>query len=171
MLTSSVGFKMFIWSCLLGVGASLFMDAFSLIFHYWLDFKLRDYSLVGRWVGHMLQGQFVHESIRQSSVIPGEESIGWMLHFLVGGLFAYAFLKIKGVSWLYAPTVWPAIFFGVATIVFPFFIMQPSLGAGVAASGTPHPDWARLNSFIGHLLFGFGLYFMALLRLYLLRLR
>ena len=40
----------------------------------------------------------------------------------------------------------------------PFFVLQPGMGAGIAASKTPDPTAARLKSVIGHTVFGLGLY-------------
>jgi hypothetical protein len=53
--------------------------------------------------------------------------------------------------------------------VFPFFIMQPSFGLGVAASRTPDPTQARLKSLATHTIFGLGLYLCGLGVSYLLR--
>jgi hypothetical protein len=50
----------------------------------------------------------------------------------------------------------------LATVLFPFLIMQPSLGLGVAASRTPNPMQARLKSLVTHTVFGIGLYLSAL---------
>ena len=36
--------------------------------------------------------------------------------------------------------------------------MQPGMGAGIAASRTPHPAAARFNSLLTHAIFGLGLY-------------
>jgi hypothetical protein len=47
------------------------------------------------------------------------------------------------------------------TVAAPFFILQPALGLGIAASRTPSPARARLRSLISHLVFGFGLYLAA----------
>jgi hypothetical protein len=47
-------------------------------------------------------------------------------------------------------------------VVFPFFIMQPSFGLGIAASRTPKPTQARLKSLATHTVFGVGLYVCAL---------
>ena len=53
--------------------------------------------------------------------------------------------------------------FGLATVVFPWGVMQPAMGAGWAASRTPHPWRARLHSLVLHAVFGLGLYASALL--------
>jgi hypothetical protein len=55
-------------------------------------------------------------------------------------------------------------------VVFPLFILQPSLGLGVAASKSPKPAQARLKSLVTHTVFGLGLYACALGMSYVLRL-
>jgi hypothetical protein len=57
-------------------------------------------------------------------------------------------------EWVRHPTVAPALIIGVGTIVAPFFLMQPGMGAGVAASKTPRPNVARLRSLITHAIYG-----------------
>jgi hypothetical protein len=47
---------------------------------------------------------------------------------------------------------------GVATVAAPFLVMQPGMGAGIAASRTPRPGAARLQSLVTHTVFGLGLY-------------
>jgi hypothetical protein len=64
-----------------------------------------------------------------------------------------------------------ALLYGIGTVVFPFFIMQPSLGLGVAASKTAKPMQARLKSLVTHTVFGVGLYLCALGVSYVLRVR
>jgi Protein of unknown function (DUF2938) len=59
----------------------------------------------------------------------------------------------------------------IGLVVFPFFILQPSLGLGIASSRTYKPMQARLKSLVTHIVFGVGLYVCALgvshvLRLY-----
>ena len=56
------------------------------------------------------------------------------------------------------------------TVVFPFFLMQPSLGLGIAASRTPNPTQARVKSLATHTVFGLGMYGCALGMSYLFRL-
>ncbi|HAT86415.1 MAG TPA: DUF2938 domain-containing protein, partial [Rhizobiales bacterium] len=68
-----------------------------------------------------------------------------------------------GNGWLQSPILWPALGFGVATVIAPYFIMQPCLGAGIAASKTPAPNIARLKSLVAHSTFGIGLWLTALI--------
>jgi hypothetical protein len=84
-----------------------------------------------------------------------------MAHYTIGVVFALAFVVLTSGDWLARPTLLPALLFGLGTVVFPFFIMQPSLGLGVAASRTPNPAQARLKSLVTHTVFGVGLYLCA----------
>jgi len=43
-------------------------------------------------------------------------------------------------------------------VVFPLFVLQPSLGFGIASSKAPHPMRARLKSLMTHTVFGLGLF-------------
>jgi uncharacterized membrane protein YagU involved in acid resistance len=88
--------------------------------------------------------------------------VGWLAHYGIGVTFALALVVLTSGEWLAHPTLWPALLVGLATIVFPFFILQPSLGLGVASSNTPNPAKARLKSLATHIVFGFGLYLSAL---------
>ena len=56
------------------------------------------------------------------------------------------------------PTLIPALVVGIGTVVMPFFVMQPGMGAGIAARRTPRPQAARMQSLVTHALFGLGLY-------------
>jgi len=55
----------------------------------------------------------------------------------------------------------PALAVGIGTVAAPFFLMQPGMGAGIAASRTPRPNAARLQSLLTHAVFGLGLYVSA----------
>ena len=50
---------------------------------------------------------------------------------------------------------------GLGTIVAPWFILQPGMGAGIAASKTPDPRAARLRNLATHTVYGIGLFVSA----------
>jgi len=70
---------------------------------------------------------------------------------------------VWGTAWFSNPALVPALIVGVVTVLAPFLVMQPAMGAGFAASRTPRPGAARLQSLITHVVFGLGLYVAALL--------
>lgn len=141
-----------------GVGATLVMDAWGLARARWFGVPSPDYGLVGRWIAHMAQGRFRHRSISASPAMPGERAIGWLAHYAIGIAFAALLLMLWGPGWLRNPTLVPALLIGIGTVVAPFLLMQPAMGAGFAASRAPRPALARLQSVITHTVFGFGLY-------------
>ncbi len=61
-----------------------------------------------------------------------------------------------------APTLVPALLVGLVTIAGPWFVMQPAMGLGVAASRSMTPRATRLRNLGTHLVYGAGLYLTAL---------
>jgi hypothetical protein len=152
-----------------GIGATLLMDLWNLFLKRAFGIPSLNYCLLGRWVRHMPGGTLRHASITAAPQKPLECTVGWISHYTIGAVFALAFVVFTSGDWLARPTVLPALLYGIGTVVFPFFIMQPSLGLGIAASRTPNPTQARLKSIATHLVFGVGLYVCALGVSYVLR--
>ena len=155
----------------IGIGATLVMDLWNLFLKRGFGIPSLNYCLLGRWVSHMPGGTLRHANIAAASQKPYECPVGWIVHYSTGVMFALAFVVLASGDWLVRPTVLPALLFGIGTVVFPFFIMQPSFGLGIAASKTPKPAQARLKSLATHIVFGVGLYVCALGVSYLLRAR
>lgn len=152
----------------IGIGATLLLDLWSWALRRF-GIRSMDWCLAGRWVGHWPRGRFMHASIGQAAPVRGECMLGWLLHYASGIAFAAMLLAVAGGSWLRQPTLWPALAVGLCTVVVPFFVMQPGMGSGFAASKTPDPNRARLRSLLTHTVFGLGLYIAALVVAALLR--
>lgn len=142
----------------IGIGATAVMDLWGIVRKPLLGIPLPNYRMVGRWIAHMTHGQFRHSAIAASPPMRGEHVIGWTAHYLIGIAFAALFIGIWGGSWIHNPAIGPALAVGIGTVVAPFFLMQPGMGSGIAASRTQHPTSARLQSLITHTVFGLGLY-------------
>ena len=119
--------------------------------------------MVGRWIGHLPKRRCVHHPIGNSAAITRERQIGWLVHYLIGAVFAYVLLWLAGPTWAEHPTPIQPLLFGAVSVAVPFFILQPGMGAGIAARKTPKPNMARMKSFIAHLTFGLGLWLGAVL--------
>lgn len=145
----------------IGIAATAFMDLWNLLLKRGFGIPSLDYCLLGRWLRHMPDGTFRHASIAAAPRKQLECATGWMAHYTIGIVFAVVFVYLSG-DWLARPTFVPALLYGVGTVVFPFFVMQPSLGLGIAASRTPKPAQARLKSILTHTVFGIALYLCAL---------
>lgn len=145
---------------LIGVAATAVLDLWLFALKR-LGVSTGSFALVGRWMAHMARGRFTHASIARSEPISNELAIGWATHYAVGIAFAALLVALQGVGWLQQPTIVPALLTGVATVVMPLFVMQPAMGAGLAASKTPSPLKNSARSVANHAVFGGGLYLAA----------
>lgn len=144
----------------LGVVATLIMDIWLLILKRF-NIPTLNFALLGRWVGWIFQGKFLHQSIAQSPAIQHEYRLGWIAHYSVGIIFALSFILMVGDHWWIQPQFYPALAFGVITVLIPFLIMQPAMGSGFASSKTPRPFLNCFKSLVNHSIFGCGLYLAA----------
>ena len=127
----------------------------------WFGIPSLDFALLGRWIGHLAHGQWTHQSIAKAAPIRRELLIGWCAHYSIGLAFAALLLSTFGLKWARSPSLLPALFIGVVTVLAPFFVLQPAMGAGIASSKTPRPTFNRVKSLVTHIVFGFGLYLAA----------
>ncbi len=146
----------------IGIGATALLDLWALFAGHVLGLPVANWARVGRWLGYFPKGRFVHHDIAAAPPIARERLIGWSAHYIIGIFYATVLFLFFGSNWISNPTLAPALAIGLATVVAPFFIMQPAMGAGIAAANTPNPLVARLSSILGHSVFGFGLYLSAL---------
>ena len=145
----------------IGVGASLLMDAWNLFLNRAFGVPSLNYCLLGRWFLHMPEGTFFHSSIAAAPPRRFECAAGWVAHYTIGVVLALVFLALAPADWLARPTVLHALLYGICTVAFPLFVLQPSLGLGIASSKAPKPAQARLKSLVTHVVFGVGLYLCA----------
>lgn len=155
--------SLFLDALVIGCGATLVMDIVALVLKRAFGLQPLDYGLVGRWILWRLRGEGVPRPISHVPPFRYERPIGWLLHYLIGLVFALAFLMVIGAGWAAAPSLLPALVFGALTVAAPFFILQPAFGAGVAARRTPRPGLARAKSLMAHLSFGAGIWLAAAL--------
>ena len=145
----------------IGIGATLLMDLWNLFLKRRFDIPSLSYCVLGRWLQHMPGGTLRHANINAAPQKPFECAVGWIAHYSIGVVFALGFIVLTSGDWLARPTLLPALLYGIATVVFPLFLMQPSFGLGIAASRAPKPMQARLKSLATHAVFGLGLYVCA----------
>ena len=145
----------------IGVAGAALMDVWTLLLRRGFNVPTLDYALLGRWIGHMPRGRFVHDRIAASEPIPGERPLGWLAHYAIGVAFALVLLAIWGLDWARDPSILPALAIGLGTIAAPWLAMQPAMGMGVAASRSRDPRATRLRNLATHAVYGIGLYVSA----------
>lgn len=70
---------------------------------------------------------------------------------------------LVGPGWFAEPTFLPAWIWAIVTVAAGWFLLQPGLGIGWAASKTPNPTKVRVLNLAAHTVFGLGLWLTALL--------
>lgn len=157
--------------CALGVGlgATVIMDLWNLFLGRVFGIPSLNLCFLGRWIRHMPSGTFWHSSIAHAQPKSLECAVGRGAHYLIGLTMGAVFVFFAG-DWLLAPTLLPAVAYGIGTVVMPFCVLQPALGLGVASARTKNPAAARLKSLATHSVFGIGLYLSAQALSYVLRL-
>jgi hypothetical protein len=147
-------------SLLIGTGATLTMDVWSAALRR-LGVPSLNFAFLGRWLAHLPRGRFIHESIAGTTPVRGELWIGWCAHYSIGVTFAALLLTLFGLQWGRSPTLGPALLVGVITVVAPWFVLQPGLGAGIASRKTKRPVSSAFKSLVSHTVFGLGLFLSA----------
>jgi hypothetical protein len=144
----------------IGILATAVMDVWLLLLTR-LNVPTLNFAFIGRWVGHLARGRVAHAAIAQAAPVRGELALGWFTHYAVGIAFAGLLIAAQGMDWARSPSLLPALCIGVATVAAPWFVMQPAMGAGIAARNTPSPWRNRVRSLVNHTVFGAGLYLAA----------
>ena len=145
---------------LIGIGATLTMDLWAWILRR-AGVPSLNFAFLGRWIGHLREGRFVHANIAKSAPVRGERILGWSAHYAIGISFAALLVSTFGLEWARTPSLLPALAIGIVTVVAPLFVLQPALGAGIASSKTPTPVFNCVKSVVTHIVYGFGLYIAA----------
>jgi len=143
----------------MGISATAAIDLWATFANRVLGWPRTHWGMVGRWIGHMRDGQFSHTSIGSSPPVVHESILGWGFHYVVGCIYAALYLMYVSAAQLGQPTLVSAVLFGLVTILSPWFLMQPALGLGICASKAPKPNLVRLQNLVIHTIFGLALYY------------
>lgn len=143
---------------LIGIIATIGVDIWAAVVKHGFRLPTANWGLVGRWFGHFPRGVFFHDPVASSPAIPHELAIGWVAHYCIGIVYAVAYLGVVQFVFSASPTLVSALVFGMVTLVAPWLIMQPGMGAGAFASRTPRPGLIRLVNLTMHVTYGACLY-------------
>jgi Protein of unknown function (DUF2938) len=152
----------------IGTGATAIMDVWLLLLQR-LGVPILNFAMIGRWVGNWPRGVFRHDAIAAAQPVRGELALGWLVHYMTGTAFATLLVGVAGIGWTHSPTVTPALCIGLVTVLAPWLVMQPAMGAGIASAKTKSPGQNRARSLANHAVFGLGLYLSALFIAWILR--
>ncbi len=142
----------------IGVAATAALDLWGLLLNRLFGLPMANWGLIGRWFCHLPRATFVHADIGRAAPFANEAAVGWTMHYLIGIAFAAATLILAGPEFRAAPTpFWPLVV-GWLTVGFGWFVLQPGLGLGIAASKRANAMQIRALNLIGHTVFGLALF-------------
>jgi len=143
---------------LMGLGGTLAMDLWALFLGKVAGQPMPNWAMPGRWLGHVFRGKLFHEDISKVEPVPSELTLGWAFHYGVGIIYGVVFVILAGASWLADPRFLPLWAFSIITIAAGWFLLQPGMGLGWAASKTPNPWKTRVMGLLAHTVFAGGMW-------------
>ena len=146
-----------------GAAGTAAMDVWAIILNRAVGQPRPNWGLVGRWFLHLPFGFMFHDDIAREKSFWFEEEAGWVAHYVTGIVYAAILLGLGGPAWIEHPTLVPALVTGWVTVAAGWFILQPGMGAGWAASKRDNPWTIRALNLVAHTWFGLGMWIGALL--------
>lgn len=147
----------------IGTGATVLMDIWAVILWKVFGQSRPNWAPVGRWFWHLPRGTVFHDNIAKAEPYAHESALGWIAHYAVGIFYGIVLAVWGGAQWFAAPTFLPAFVLGIVTVGAGWFLLQPGLGIGWAASRLPNANTVRALNLVAHTVFAIGLYGTALL--------
>jgi len=146
----------------LGFGATVAMDLWQALVAALRINPAPNWAMPGRWFWHVSKGRVFHDDIGAAEPFGAELRLGWAGHYAVGMAYGVIFALIAGPGWFADPAFVPAWIFALVTIAAGWFLMQPGMGLGWAASKAPNPWKVRGLGLAAHTAFGLGLWLTGL---------
>ncbi len=154
----------FLFRCLfVGACGTAAMDVWALVLYFVFRQPKPNWGLVGRWFLWVPRGFMFHKDIALEKGYWFEEEAGWIAHYVTGIVYAGALMLWQGKAWIANPTLLPTLILSWLTVGAGWFILQPGMGAGWAASKRPNPWKIRVMNLVAHTWFGLGMWAGALL--------
>ncbi len=152
-------------SLVIGLWGTVAMDLWAMLLHRQVGIAPPNWGLVGRWFLHLPRGKIFHDDIATARAFPFEVEAGWFAHYATGILYGAALLHFGGADYAHAPKLLPALILAWITVGAGWFILQPGMGAGWAASKRDNPWMIRFLNLVAHTWFGVGMCLGALIAL------
>jgi len=141
-----------------GIAATVTMDVLSIVARRAGLVVGAEGQWVGRWYLGIARGRFAHTDIAASPALPGEGRAALIGHYLIGIVLAIFYVAGAVALDLSPGSLVVAVGYGLATCVFPWFMVYPALGFGVFGRRGPSELKLASSSFWNHLFYGLGLW-------------
>lgn len=142
-----------------GVVATITMDAAMLAAGWFggeaFNSKRLDPAVIGRWGAGLLRGRWQHVDASREEPGALDVPLGLVTHYATGIALTEAFVLVD--SRRRRRSFAAAVGYGIATAVFPLFVLFPSLGYGPLGLRSGEPAKLARIMLVGHTAFGAGI--------------
>ncbi|MDC3234462.1 DUF2938 domain-containing protein [Candidatus Puniceispirillum sp.] len=139
---------------IVGVFACFVFDVWQRFFHWFTAIPPSNWAIVGRWaIGLMTNGQLMVRDLDFRPVRRNELSVGWLVHYVIAVVYAAIFMLLIKANILAAGFA-DGLFFGMISVVVPWFFFLPCLGKGIMGRLTPNPPLVCALALMMHSIFG-----------------
>lgn len=145
---------------LIAFGAMVAMDMLGVVIAVVTD-STYDWCVVGRLVGYLLRGEWLWHGGVMRSALPHENALGWITHYSVGFIYAFAYVELCLDGFNYPPRLFETLGFAWVVMVFPLCVLAPMTGNGFFDTHTDTQIVNLLYTLCEHTTFGLGLWGMA----------
>jgi len=154
--------KVILWAFLSGLAATFAMDVVNAIGRRVGLTRGIDPGLLGRAVLQIFpRRKIIHSDIRRAKWSPSELPLAFATHYFIGALFGIFFFLAVVPMCSQINRLFLGIAYGIATSIFAWFAMFPSMGFGALGLKGPR-NWHLLRtSLINHFVYGLVLGLMA----------
>jgi len=150
---------LFLIICSVGILACAVLDLWQRLLLLVAKIPPSNWAMVGRWLVFFLKNRvWVQNDLSEQAPLRNELFIGWGFHYLVAIAYAlfYFFLFEQG---LMNFKLVDGLIFGLISVVVPWFLFMPAMGAGILGNKTNNPSLACVVALIAHTIFGGALGF------------
>ncbi len=139
---------------IIGIVSCVVMDLWQKLLKLLYSINPSDWSVVGRWFALVVSNrQIYNPTIDQVAPIKNELIIGWIVHYSVAILYSIFFYILLEYGICTASLI-NGIFFGLISVVVPWFFFMPVLGKGFLGMKTPSPLMACSLAVGSHIAIG-----------------
>lgn len=140
-----------------GIIACLAMDGFQRLLLVMIGQPPSNWAVVGRWALIVLRTARLYQpNIETAPEARHELRFGWVVHYAVGIGYAVVYSGLMQTGLLTA-SLTDGLFFGIASVIVPWFFFLPVMGKGIMGKHTPAPLRVCSLAFANHCVFGLGM--------------
>ena len=141
-------------SILAGIFCCVAMDIWQRILFLIFKITPTNWSTTGRWFIMLINNKIIfNQNLDNENPVKYELQIGWLFHYWVAIVYAYAYYFLLAVDIL-DTSILSGLIFGLISVIVPWFFYLPATGKGFMGNKTPNPTLTRLLSISSHIVVG-----------------